>query len=451
MTRAKTNIVITTSLYIFYGLLAYMPLHIFISTVFGVATGYLEFAKVCKDIVLMFGFCLLFITSLNKAWFKAFISNKITLLLAAYAVLTMILALFRPTDQDAEILGIVYNLRFLLFFLYGWLLLYHFPAQILRDIALRVVLGVGIIVVGFGIVQYVFLPNDALTHLGFTRANGVLPAFFIDDKPNLERVMSTIRDPNSLGSYLIIIISLLVALYLRTKDTMKKNGLIVYGLASLTCLYFTFSRSAWIGLCLAIATFVVLLVVRKASVAKRITRPMVIFGLASLVLLTGLLFVSRNTYFVKNVIFHADQSTVQDDPNELRVKFLKESLEDIKNNPLGDGPGTSGLASVKNQVQGVRLNENYYLQIATEAGIAGLVLFIIILGVVASGLYTNNPGDLIMFGLLASFVGLAFANLLVHIWSNEAVAYTWWGLAGLYMIGGKGIVKKKKNTTQSIL
>lgn len=434
MTNTKPHLLERISLYIFYGLLAYMPLHVFLSTIVGVNSDQLELAKIFKDVLLMFGFCLLFVSSVNKPWFRNFISSKLTLLIAAYAVLTAGLALLKPTDQDAEILGVVYNLRFLLFFLYGWLLCYTFPTDILRRTSLKIVLGVGALVVGFGIVQYLFLPNDALAHLGFTRSNGVLPAFFIDDKPNLERVMSTLRDPNSLGSYLIIIISLIGALYLRIKDRAKKNILVFYGFSSLLCMYFTFSRSAWIGLLVSSVTFMALLVMTKSLAAKKIVKPIIIVTGILLVVLTGLFFTVRHTYFVQNVIFHADRSTVQEDPNQLRVKFIQESLEGIKNNPIGRGPGIAGLASIKNQAQGVQLNENYYLQIATEVGVVGFILFAIVVGSVAYVLYIKNRSNLIAIGLLASFAGLVFTNLLVHIWSNEAVAHTWWGLAGLYMI-----------------
>lgn len=434
MTNTKPHLLEKISLYIFYGLLAYMPLHVFLSIIVGVNSGQLELAKILKDSILMFGFCLLFVRSVAKPWFKSFMSNKLTLLITAYAVLTVGLALLKSTDQDAEILGVVYNLRFLLFFLYGRLLCYAFPVDVLRRTSLKIVLGVGALVVGFGIIQYLFLPNDALIRLGFTRANGVLPAFFIDDKPNLERVMSTLRDPNSLGSYLIIIISLIGALYIRTKDNLKKKLLIVYGLASLLCLYFSFSRSAWIGLLVSGVTFIALLVPTKSLVTKRSIKPIIIVIGVLLVMITGLFFAVRHTYFVQNVIFHADQSTMQEDPNELRIRFIQESLEGVKNNPIGSGPGTAGLASIRNQVQGVKLNENYYLQIATEVGIVGLILFVTILGSVACLLYTKNRGDLIVIGLLASFTGLVLTNMLVHIWSNEAAAYTWWGLAGLYIV-----------------
>jgi hypothetical protein len=100
--------------------------------------------------------------------------------------------------------------------------------------------------------------------------------------------------------------------------------------------------------------------------------------------------------------------------------------------PLGDGPGTAGLASIRDP-SSTQLNENYYLQIASEVGILGLAVFLAILVIVARRLYLVHKNNPIAVALLASFAGLAVTNFLVHIWSNQAVAYTWWGLAGLFI------------------
>lgn len=422
------------SLYIFYGLLVYMPLHIFISTIIGANLGILGVAKAFKDVVLMFGFCTVFLYSVKTKWFWAWLKSNLVFLIFTYAVLTVTLALFRPTDIDAEILGIVYNLRFFVIFLYAMLLTRHFPVSRLQKTALNIVLGVGLVVVSFGIIQYLILPNNALEQLGFTRSNGVLPAFFIDDKPDLERVMSTVRDPNSLGSYLMIIGLLIAAKLLVVKKDFKKWW-VLYGLATLACLYLTFSRSAWLGLLLSLGIFGLLLSKSRYKLSQKHFMYCLFVAVGVIVIAALTFFTVRNTYFVQNVIFHADKSTVLEDPNQLRVRFWQESLEQIADQPLGSGPGTAGLASIKNNIQGTTLNENYYLQIATEVGIIGLLLFLFIVLRVAQTLYKND--NIFASALLAALVGLMFANLLVHIWSNEAVAYTWWGLAGLYMCNKK--------------
>ena len=417
------------SLYLFLGLLAYMPLHIFLSTWLGTTFGALEFAKAAKDVVLVVGF----LAAVVAAGKKGLLRGWLVYLILAYAALTLLLALLKPTETDAEILGVVYNTRFLLFFLYAAVLSRLFDRTELRRAALRAVLAAATVVLFFGVIQYTVLPDDALRHVGYTRGNGVLPAFFIDDKPDLERAMSTLRDPNSFGSYIIIVASLALAALLR-KRAPKQLTVGLLALSGLSLLY-TFSRSAWLGMAAAALTVIALHYGPRGKEAlnKRgkqigfIAAGLVIVGLASL-------YTMRNTYLVQNVIFHADESTVLEDPNQLRSRFFRESVEEIVEQPLGHGPGTAGLASIKNESQGVRLTENYYLQIAQESGMVGLVLFLAIVGLVGWQLFhlaSRSPGSTLALALFASLVGLSITNLFVHIWSNEAVAYTWWGLAGL--------------------
>jgi putative inorganic carbon (hco3(-)) transporter len=433
MDQKITDALKQTSLWIFLALLAYMPLHIFLSTWLGTSFGILEFVKVAKDGVLVVGFVLVLLASIQKAWFKEFLRDKLLWLILAYSALTVFMALVKPTDQDAEILGVVYNTRFLLFFIYGGLLARLYPGYRVRRMALKAVLAAGAVVVVFGVVQYLFLPNTALSHVGYVRSNGVLPAFFIDEKPDLERIMSTLRDPNSLGSYLIIIATIIPVIWLATKRQRTKQLMAVYLALTIASLWFTFSRSAQLGFVLATGVFVMLIGGKVKNVFMQHKKPVAITAAVVLVVATAGLYVARNTYLVQNVLFHADNSTVMEDPNQLRKRFWQESVLRINLQPEGGGPGTAGLASIRNEKQGVILTENYYLQVGEEVGVLGLALFMAILAGVTIRLYRVRDSKLAV-ALLASFIGLAFTNLLVHIWSNEAVAYTWWGLAGLVLV-----------------
>lgn len=423
----------SASLYIFLGLLVYMPFHIFLSTWLGSSFGTLEFAKIAKDIILFVGFVITLGISVRRPWFKELLKSKIVWAILAYGLLHVIMALIKPTDQDAEILGLVYNTRFLLFFLYGLMLTRLFPDAGLQGKAVKVVVAAGMLVALFGVIQYTVLPNTALQHIGYSRENGVLPAFFIDEKPDLERVMSTVRDPNSLGSYLIITAVVMLTVLFATKRPATRQ--MMWGGLALTgmCLAYTFSRSALIGFVVAVGLFV-LLSNNPVRIWLGQHRKKVAIGLLALIIATvGIFYSVRNTYYVQNVIFHADQSTVLEDPNQLRIRFWQESVMAIVLEPAGTGPGTAGLASIRNDKQGTVLNENYYLQIANEVGLLGLFLFLVILLLVAYGLYRRRA-YVLSVALLAAFVGLAMTNMLVHIWSNEAVAYTWWGLASLMFI-----------------
>lgn len=431
-TTPQQTLAVSISYWLFIGLLAYMPLHILLSTWIGTSWGILETMKVLKDVVMFTGFLLLLTTSLKKDWFVRLLHTKLLWLIVAYGALTLLLAAIRPTDNTAEVLGVVYNTRFLVFFLYG-LLLYHSVDYLrLRKHALMAVLGSALFVLVFGILQYTVIPNNALTHLGYQRSNGVLPAFFIDDKPDLERIMSTLRDPNSFGSYVIIIGS--IALVMLLKKVNYRRLAAGFTALSVLCLWFSFSRSAWLGFtlsCLMIATLVY-----KDKISSKQAKRVLVLGGVTVVVFIGLVALFKNSYFIQNVVFHADKNTVLEDPNQLRIRFWKESVSSVVHNPAGGGPGTAGIVSIRTGSHG-KLNENYYLQIASEVGVLGLLLFLAILILVGLKLYVRVTNDWLALALLASLAGLLLTNFLVHIWSNEAVAYTWWGLAGLCVIIGK--------------
>ncbi len=387
----------------------------------------LSSAKAAKDGLMIIGFLCALIVSYKKDWFRKLFNDKLVWLILAYGALNTLLVIIKPTDQGAELLGLVYNTRFLIFFLYGLMLSHLVGWQTLKNQAVKIVIASGFIVLVFGAVQYWLLPNDFLRHFGYSRANGVLPAFFIDDKPDLERVMSTLRDPNSLGSYIIIIGLLALAYFKKTKDKNLKQ--LVTGITGLSviCLILTFSRSAWLGFLLGAVT------IFAYSHRKKISKRSILLAASlSLVVLTiSGIFLTSNNYFVKNVVFHADKSTKLETPNQLRVRFWRESVASIVKNSLGHGPGTAGLTSIHNEIQGTKLNENYYLQIGYEVGVAGLVLFLLILILVGLRLYGQIAGSTLALGLFAAFIALIVTNFLVHIWSNEAVAYTFWGLSSL--------------------
>lgn len=430
MKKLSTNYYLPSakiSLWIFFGLLAYVPLHILLSTWLGSTLGVLSFAKIAKDIVLFVGFLAVLAASIAKPWFKSFLKDRLIICIGLYALLTVFMALIKPTDQEAELLAIVYNLRFLMFFIYGGLLLNFFSADWLIKRSVQVVLAVALPVLMFGLIQYMWLPDDALTKIGYARENGVLPAFHIDDKPDLERIMSTARDPNSYGSYLVILLSISLAYLVRVKNKDLKNVLLGMSLLTVLNLYFTFSRGAWIGAAFAVVAGVLLMAKRDKKL--QISRNFIIVAILLITTLAGGLIVFKDTYFVRNVVFHSDSATVLEDPNQLRLRFWQESIESSVDNPLGHGPGTAGIVSIRNDEQGTVLNENYYLQILHEVGVFGLALFIAILALVFLRLNRNN--STLSLALVAALFGLLITNMLVHAWSVEIVAYTFWGLAGL--------------------
>ncbi|TXG77489.1 methyltransferase domain-containing protein [Patescibacteria group bacterium] len=416
------------SLWIFCALLAYVPLHVFLSTWIGTSFGVIEIAKALKDVVLFAGFGMLFLVSLKQPWFKKFLTDKVTVVVVIYALLTLLLGALKPTNQKVEIIAIVYNLRYLMFLLYGMLLTKHYQPKWIRSKAIQIVLGVALLVLAFGAVQYLLLPDDILKHVGYSVENGVRPSFHIDDKPDLERVASTPRDPNSYGSYVWGVCALAFA-SIRNGTKRKKALYILLALALLN-LYVTFSRSSWIGFVVMCAFGVVL--GASKTFKKKLPKKLLIAGVVAVLALGATAFAMRNTYYVKNVIMHSDESTQLADPNELRLQIWRDGLERAARNPLGYGPGTAGVVSILDEDENTVLTENHYLQILLELGVAGLVIFLILMVLVGLRLY--GQGSIVALSLLVAFIGIAVSNLMNQIWIVEAVALTWWGLAGLFML-----------------
>lgn len=430
------------SLYIFYFLLAYTPLHVLLSTWLGTSFDILDFAKAAKDVLLIVGFLLL-VVSAPLASIKAFLADKLVLIIGFYGLLTVGLAVVKPTDTDAEILAVVYNLRFLIFFIYAGLLSSIYKDKLLRT-SVKIVLCVGLLVALLGIAQVVALPNDALSSVGYSRSAGTPVASFISDTTKTtERAFSTIKDPNYLGSYLIIIGMLAaVKLIKQGKHKRKLTALIIP--IVLFSLFLTYSRSAWIGGFFA-GIALLLALPKTYKFIKGNFKKITIVASVLFLIVGSTVFIYRDSAMVQNTFLHIGDDAPSTS-NSQRIGSFNATISKIKDNPLGYGPGTAGPTSIKNQKQGTLLPENYYLQIAYEVGILGASLFTIILVATLIRLTRIKSKDYIKAALIASWVGLLITNLLVHIWANEAVAYTWWGLAGLLILNPKS--KLTKNRTE---
>ena len=413
-------------------LIIYMPLHVFIVQSASLLTGGLDAWKAAKDILIVLLVPLLLVTAYKRNLFK----GKYFWLFAvcsAYILIHLLFVLFDSGDDAySAIVGSVYNSRLLAFLLLGLVV----GSSKLGEKYLKWLLTASVLIASavalFGVMQY-FLPHDILTHVGYALERGVKPMFFIDDKPDLPRVMSTLKDPNSLGAYLILPILLCGYAYAKKSVNEKlfirpfRRGTLFFMSAVMTlALIMTFSRGAFLALVISVVAILSIVMGEKLlSFVKKHW----LYIIAILILLSSFLYLSRNTYLFQNFVFHADQSTVLEDPNELRISLTKNIVDDIARNPLGHGPGTAGLVSINNPQGGV-LTENYYLQIAYEVGWLGLALFLAVLSIIGYQLLNMARKDSVALILFASLMGYVFYSLLIHLWSNEAIALQWWLLTG---------------------
>jgi hypothetical protein len=355
------------------------------------------------------------------------LSRRLVWLILLYVLLNVIWGVLALNQHDvtrkALGYGLIVNLRFLIFFLVTW-------AVALRMSRLRshwqwIVYWPAMGVAAFGLLQIFVLPHDFLRHFGYGPAT--IPAIeTINHNSHYVRIASTLRGANPLGAYLLIPISLLIVLLLTPKRRTWLQAGFLAGL--LVVLFFSFSRSAWIGALLTIV--VILLLCVRTRPARRVTLG-IVAGLV--VVAAGLTAVFHQNSRFENFVFHTQtHSAAPESSNEHHLTSLKEGLHDLWRQPLGHGPGTAGPASVYNTGHKPRIAENYFIQVCQETGWIGFGLFVLI-NIGVGYLLWLRRADPLALSLFASLIGLTFINLLSHAWTDDTLAYVWWGLAGVAM------------------
>ncbi len=360
-------------------------------------------------------------------------------LAGTYVVLSIMLgglALLRH-DVTAKALGygLISNLRFLLFFVLCLVIGTYFGPWLKHNWQ-KVVLWPAVLVIGFGLLQLFVLPVDFLKHLGYNTGT-ITPYIAVDQKVEYARVQSTLRGPNPLGAYLVLIVPVLVGLFVGRRSRYVRIGVMLLG--AVIVLFGTYSRSAWIGT--IIATLIVIWALIRSV---RLRKILLISSVSLCIIGAGITYGLRNNDFVQNTLFHTDETSQSaSSSNEDRANAITEGIKDIVHQPFGKGTGTAGPASVYNN-NNVRIAENYFIQIGQEVGVIGLGLFVAICAVVGNQLWRVKNGDMLALALFASLIGLSAVNLLSHAWADDTISYLWWGLAGLTI--GSTVIKAKSRT-----
>jgi hypothetical protein len=413
--------------YLVAAVLVLVPFHAFL-TVWGSALiGHYTALRLWDDAVLLILFCIAGVwLAKDLALRRWFTGSLLVRLILTYTALTFLLGFVSWLKGDvtpkALFYGLLVNLR-----LFAWFLCVLLAAQRspwLRRTWSKLLLIPAVIVVAFAVLQYTVLPHDFLSHFGYSAATNIAPTETINHNPHYIRVQSTLRGANPLGAYLVLILSVLGALYARGK---RKLVCAVSGASALLALYASGSRSAWIGAVIVLAVIAWSWLRSPRAKLIFLSGTVIAIALASV----GYL-VLQNNVGVQNAVLHTQtHSAVSKTSNEAHVSAFKQGVQDLWRQPLGDGPGTAGPASVYNHGHSARIAENYYVQIAQETGWLGLALFITIVVLIAMELYGQISRSRLAFALFASLLGLAFVNLLSHAWVDDTLAYLWWGLAGI--------------------
>jgi hypothetical protein len=402
----------------------FVPFHAFL-TVWGASIfGHYTALRLWKEVLLVpciIGVAYLFLA--DRKIRSHTLSRRLIQLILAYIALNIawgLLALHDDVTSKALGYGLISDLRYLVFFLVTWAVAFRMSR--LRVHWQRLVLWPAVVVVIFGLLQIFVLPHNFLTHFGYGPST-ISAIETINHNSQYARIASTLRGANPLGAYLVVPISLLSVLLIRNGRNWRQ-GIFLAG--SVIVLFYTFSRSAWIGA--ALSVIVILFLSRLAKSTQRIA--LIVTG--SVLVIAAILAISlhHDTKF-QNYIFHTQtHSAVASTSDQGHLQALRAGLSDLAHHPLGFGPGTAGPASFYNTGHPVRIAENYYVQIGQETGWLGLLLFILINAGVGALLYVRR-GDPLALSLFASLIGLTLINMFSHAWADDTLAYVWWGLAGV--------------------
>jgi O-antigen ligase len=423
MTRTLIDkIILGLLLTIMGGIVLHTPVTLWLSTLL---PEYELLIKSWKEILMGIAAVLLTVSVVKKSRLRELGKDKILLLAAAIAVLHVLYVIIFNNSQMSEFAGILIDLRFYLYFalVYSYLRLYPNDAKLF--IATFFV-GAAIVTV-FALLQIFILPKDILASIGYS-AQTIQPYLTVDLNEAYIRINSTLRGPNPLGAYAVIIICMIVAIYApRFKAIARKKqaAVAVITIGALAALWWSYSRSAMLAFAVAACCFVV--AVGIGTISKRVA---MYTATVFVVVLAGLgAFVALNPEFVSSVVLHENQDGGSaHKSNDGHLSSLQEGLEQTADEPFGIGVGSTGSASLLGD--NPRIVENQYLAMAHESGWFGTILQLLLFVVVLVTAWRNRKRP-IALAVFTSGVGMAVIGLVLPVWTDDTVSIVWWGLAAI--------------------
>ncbi len=420
-------------------ILALLPAHALLTTWAGSNFGHLDTWRIWKEGLLLLAIppaiWLIWRSPELKKWLT---SSWIARLFGLYVALHLVLGAWALTQHEVNKTALIYsliiNLRFISFFLLCSVVVSQ--NNFLRRHWQKLLLVPAAAVVVFGLIQKFLLPYDFLRHLGYGK-DTIAAYQTVDSNLDYRRIQSSLRGANPLGAYLVLIIP---AFWLSLQKSRMWRWLGLLG--SLVVLFFSYSRSAWLGLAAA-GTTLRGITLKTFNSSNRI----IVIVLLLTALLGGGIYLTNKSDEAQRALFHtSDESIAPRSSNADRLASMEAGAKDVIHQPLGRGPGTAGPASFRND-QPPRISENYFLQIGQEVGLIGIGLFAAINVLVAKELWVRRSQQLAKI-LLASLVGITFVNLLSHAWTDDTLSYLWWGLAGVALAPILDVRHKRNGKTK---
>ncbi|TCL36523.1 putative inorganic carbon (HCO3(-)) transporter [Anaerospora hongkongensis] len=244
--------------------------------------------------------------------------------------------------------------------------------------------------------------------------------------PDLKvRIFSTLKNPNLLAGFLVVIMALAAGLGLCSEKLLYKCGMLGFVLILGCCLVLTYSRGAWLSV-LAVCAAYGVLYNRKIFWVLLAVPLVIIYGYDGVM--------ER----LVSILNPTDTSST------LRLALWESTLAMIMDKPiLGIGWGAYWLVYpeydffVQNTATTIFHAHNMYLHIAAEIGLPGLAAFLIIMyghARLALSVVTETANRWInglMLGAVSALLGLAVSGFTDYVMYNIQMSMLYWLLCAL--------------------
>lgn len=395
-----------------------MPFHAFAVVV---ASHYFGFGVLFQSwkellVVVLVGVWALYCVAQRKLLFKLDVVNWLVLGIIGLSILVSIYIHPTPT---ALLFGIKTNLVAL-----GLFLIAQIPIAktrpIKRYLLWFILLPAGIVSI-VALLQSFVIPTSTLVQLGYSSTT-IDPTQMVDSALKFYRAFSTLGGPNQLGAYLILPLSFATVYALRS----RRYWLLLGSGIILAATVVTYSRSAWLGVVAALIAALLLSLRGKIRIVF-ITVVVVLSLVAGVYAITALQGPNNPVQYVllhgrvfENRIEGSDQG---------RLEAFTSTTNTIVAEPWGHGLGSAGPASFK-ATHSV-IPENWYLQIAYEVGVFGLILYICFFAAMLGDFWRHRKEPMAA-SLFAATVGVLVTNLFLHAWADSTLCLVVFALYGLY-------------------
>ncbi len=403
-------------------ILIIMPMHALLTIVLGQFFGHRPVWQAWKELLLL---VLAIITGIGLVQTKRItkLVKPKFILIIGLLLWALIVSLLNHASIKSIIFGLKTDFAPLLAFLIAYLSAPHWHGK--KEFSLpRIILIPAGIVLAAGILQAFVLPISFLSRLGYNSGT-INPQFLVDPAISAIRLFSMLSGPNQLGAYLILPICLCVALLLRRGDWRVVPLLLGLGWLS----YNSYSRSSWIGL--IVALFITVLLSLRGKWRLGFVIMSLVIGLIGGVKVYQVVSSPQNSH-LQYLLLHGRVNVDHVEGSDAGRKSSQENaISFVRARPLGHGLGSAGPAS---QHAGAGLvTENWYLQIAVELGVVGLVMFLVFIGlcIFELGQKIRQKPDSVRIALLGVILGLSVTNLFLHSWADATLGLIIFILLGI--------------------